>query len=105
MSWYSIGQIVGPALVAATLSQTISAAFIASAIALAISLALALIGVLTGNVDHRREPRWPAGGWRWNILPIMRTYKHVASLQGYCRTSVINCCLIGAHHASLNLRK
>lgn len=51
-SWYSIGQIVGPAIVAAALSEHIAAAFIASAVALAIAMALTLIGVLTGNVDR-----------------------------------------------------
>ncbi|WP_246490581.1 YbfB/YjiJ family MFS transporter [Brevibacterium oceani] len=51
-SWYSIGQIVGPALVAAALSHNIAAAFIASAIALAIAMALTLIGVLTANIDR-----------------------------------------------------
>lgn len=51
-SWYSIGQIVGPAIVAAALSEHIAAAFIASAIALAIAMALTLVGVLAGNVDR-----------------------------------------------------
>ena len=51
-SWYSIGQIVGPAIVAAALSEHIAAAFIASAIALAIAMALTLVGVLTGNVER-----------------------------------------------------
>jgi len=51
-SWYSIGQIVGPAVVAAALSEHIAAAFVASAIALAIAMALTLVGVLTGNVDR-----------------------------------------------------
>ncbi|WP_172172206.1 YbfB/YjiJ family MFS transporter [Brevibacterium sp. CT2-23B] len=51
-SWYSIGQIVGPAIVAAAMSEHIAAAFIASAIALAIAMALTLAGVLTGNVDR-----------------------------------------------------
>jgi MFS family permease len=51
-TWYSIGQIAGPALVAAPLSENIVAAFIASAVALAIAMALTLIGVLTGNVDR-----------------------------------------------------
>jgi MFS family permease len=51
-TWYSIGQIAGPALVAAALSENIVAAFIASAIALAIAMALTLIGVLIGNVDR-----------------------------------------------------
>lgn len=51
-SWYSIGQIVGPAIVAAVLSEHIVAAFIASAIALAIAMALTLVGVLAGNVDR-----------------------------------------------------
>ena len=51
-SWYSIGQIVGSAIVAAALSEHIAAAFIASAIALAIAMALTLVGVLTGNVDR-----------------------------------------------------
>lgn len=51
-SWYSIGQIVGPAIVAAALSEHIAAAFIASAIALAVAMALTLVGVLTGNVDR-----------------------------------------------------
>jgi MFS family permease len=51
-SWYSIGQIVGPALVAAALSENIVAAFIASAVALVIAMALTLIGVLTGNVER-----------------------------------------------------
>ncbi|MGR6090098.1 YbfB/YjiJ family MFS transporter [Brevibacterium sp. CSND-B09] len=51
-SWYSIGQIVGPAIVAAALSEHIAAAFIASAIALAIAMALTLVGILTGNVER-----------------------------------------------------
>ncbi|WP_209373786.1 YbfB/YjiJ family MFS transporter [Brevibacterium renqingii] len=51
-SWYSIGQIVGPAVVAAALSENIAAAFIASAIALAVAMALTLTGILTGNVDR-----------------------------------------------------
>ncbi|WP_228282694.1 YbfB/YjiJ family MFS transporter [Brevibacterium atlanticum] len=51
-SWYSIGQIVGPAIVAAVLSEHIAAAFIASAIALAVAMALTLIGVLTANIDR-----------------------------------------------------
>ena len=51
-SWYSIGQIVGPAIVAAALSEHIAAAFIASAVALAIAMALTLVGVLAGNVDR-----------------------------------------------------
>ncbi|WP_166827698.1 YbfB/YjiJ family MFS transporter [Brevibacterium limosum] len=51
-SWYSIGQIVGPAIVAAALSERIAAAFIASAVALAIAMALTLVGVLAGNVDR-----------------------------------------------------
>ena len=51
-SWYSIGQIVGPALVAAALSEHIAAAFVASAIALAVAMALTLVGVLGGNVDR-----------------------------------------------------
>jgi MFS family permease len=51
-SWYSIGQIVGPALVAAALSHNIAAAFIASAIALAIAMALTLVGTLTGGVER-----------------------------------------------------
>jgi predicted MFS family arabinose efflux permease len=51
-SWYSIGQIAGPALVAAALSENITAAFIASAIALAIAMVLTLIGTLTGNVER-----------------------------------------------------
>lgn len=51
-SWYSIGQIVGPAIVAAALSEHIAVAFIASAIALAIAMALTLVGVVTGNVDR-----------------------------------------------------
>jgi MFS family permease len=51
-SWYSIGQIAGPALVAAALSESITAAFVASAIALAIAMALTLIGVLTANIDR-----------------------------------------------------
>ncbi|GGC51345.1 MFS transporter [Brevibacterium sediminis] len=51
-SWYSIGQIVGPAIVAAVLSEHIVAAFVASAIALAIAMALTLVGVLAGNVGR-----------------------------------------------------
>nr|WP_276584660.1 YbfB/YjiJ family MFS transporter [Brevibacterium permense] len=51
-SWYSIGQIVGPAVVAAALSEQIAAAFVASAIALAIAMALTLVGVLAGNVER-----------------------------------------------------
>ena len=51
-SWYSIGQIVGPAIVAAALSEHIAAAFVASAVALAIAMVLTLVGVLTGNVGR-----------------------------------------------------
>jgi MFS family permease len=51
-SWYSIGQIAGPALVAAALSENIVAAFIASAIALAIAMVLTLVGTLTGGVER-----------------------------------------------------
>ncbi|WP_169251293.1 YbfB/YjiJ family MFS transporter [Brevibacterium sp. 'Marine'] len=51
-SWYSIGQIVGPAIVAAALSEHIAAAFVASAIALAIAMVLTLVGVLAGNVGR-----------------------------------------------------
>ncbi|TGD31061.1 YbfB/YjiJ family MFS transporter [Brevibacterium sp. S22] len=51
-SWYSIGQIAGPALVAAALAENIVAAFIASAIALAIAMALTLVGALTANIDR-----------------------------------------------------
>src|SRR5699024_1757778 len=51
-SWYSIGQIVGPALVAAALSESIVAAFIASAIALAIAMVLTLVGTLIGGVER-----------------------------------------------------
>lgn len=51
-SWYSIGQIVGPAIVAAVLSEHIGAAFIASAIALTIAMALTLVGAIAGNVDR-----------------------------------------------------
>ena len=51
-TWYSIGQIAGPALVAAALNENIVAAFIASAIALAIAMTLTLAGTLTGNIDR-----------------------------------------------------
>ena len=51
-TWYSIGQIAGPALVAVALSENIVAAFIASAIALAIAMVLTLIGTLTGGVER-----------------------------------------------------
>lgn len=51
-TWYSLGQIAGPALVAAALSEHIVAAFIASAVALAIAMGLTLIGVLAGNVER-----------------------------------------------------
>ncbi|KHS52759.1 YbfB/YjiJ family MFS transporter [Brevibacterium linens] len=51
-SWYSIGQIVGPAIVAAALSEHIAAAFVASAVALAIAMVLTLVGVLAGNVGR-----------------------------------------------------
>lgn len=51
-SWYSIGQIVGPAIVAAALSEHIAGAFVASAIALAIAMVLTLVGVLAGNVGR-----------------------------------------------------
>jgi MFS family permease len=51
-TWYSIGQIAGPALVAAALAENIVAAFIASAIALAIAMALTLVGALTANIDR-----------------------------------------------------
>ena len=51
-SWYSIGQIIGPAIVAAALSDRIALAFIASAIALAVAMALTLIGVIAGNINR-----------------------------------------------------
>src|SRR5699024_6822732 len=51
-TWYSIGQIAGPALVAAALAENIVAAFIASAIALAVAMALTLVGALTANIDR-----------------------------------------------------
>jgi hypothetical protein len=51
-TWYSIGQIAGPALVAVALSENIVAAFIASAIALAIAMVLTLVGTLTGGVER-----------------------------------------------------
>jgi hypothetical protein len=51
-SWYSIGQIVGPAVVAAALSDHIATTFVASAIALAIAMALTLIGVIASNVSR-----------------------------------------------------
>lgn len=51
-SWYSIGQIIGPAVVAAALSDHIAAAFIVSAIALAIAMALTLIGVIASSITR-----------------------------------------------------
>lgn len=51
-TWYSLGQIVGPALVAVALSGTIVGSFIAAAIALVLAMALSLIGVLVGNSEH-----------------------------------------------------
>src|SRR5699024_9135933 len=51
-SWYSIGQIVGPAPVAAAPSENIVAAFIASAIALAIAMVLTMIGTLASGVER-----------------------------------------------------
>jgi hypothetical protein len=51
-TWYSIGQIAGPALVSAALAENIVAAFVASAIALAIVMALTLAGALTANIDR-----------------------------------------------------
>lgn len=43
-TWYSLGQITGPALVAAVLSGTIMGSFIVAAIALAAGMALSLLG-------------------------------------------------------------
>ncbi|WP_244223257.1 YbfB/YjiJ family MFS transporter [Brevibacterium aurantiacum] len=51
-TWYSLGQIAGPALVAVALSGTIIGSFIAAAIALVLAMALSLIGVLVGNSEH-----------------------------------------------------
>src|SRR5699024_7463589 len=56
-TWYSIGQIAGPDLVAVALSENIVAAFIASAIALAIAMVLTLIGTLTGGGERGTPPR------------------------------------------------
>ncbi|WP_319021123.1 YbfB/YjiJ family MFS transporter [Brevibacterium aurantiacum] len=51
-TWYSLGQIAGPALVALALSETIVGSFIAAAIALLLAMALTLYGSLTGNVER-----------------------------------------------------
>lgn len=51
-TWYSLGQIAGPAFVALALSQTIIGSFIAAAIALALGMALTLFGALSGNVER-----------------------------------------------------
>lgn len=51
-TWYSLGQIAGPAFVALALSQTIVGSFIAAAVALALGMALTLFGALSGNVER-----------------------------------------------------
>nr|WP_245162022.1 YbfB/YjiJ family MFS transporter [Brevibacterium marinum] len=51
-TWYSLGQIAGPALVALALSETIVGSFIAAAIALVLAMALTLFGLLIGNVER-----------------------------------------------------
>lgn len=51
-TWYSLGQIAGPALVAVALSGTIIGSFIAAAIALVLAMVLTLIGALSGSSDR-----------------------------------------------------
>ena len=51
-TWYSLGQIIGPALVAVALSQTIIGSFIAAAVALVLAMALTLFGALSGNIEN-----------------------------------------------------
>ncbi len=48
-TWYSLGQIVGPALIALVLSETVVGSFIAAAIALLLAMTLTLLGSLAGN--------------------------------------------------------
>lgn len=48
-TWYSLGQIAGPALVALALSGTIIGSFIAAAVALLLAMTLTLLGSLAGN--------------------------------------------------------
>ncbi|MCF2570843.1 YbfB/YjiJ family MFS transporter [Brevibacterium sp. UCMA 11754] len=48
-TWYSLGQIAGPALVALALSETITGSFIAAAVALLLAMTLTLLGSLAGN--------------------------------------------------------
>lgn len=50
-TWYSLGQIIGPALVAVALSQTIIGSFIAAAVALALAMGLTLFGALSGTIE------------------------------------------------------
>lgn len=50
-TWYSLGQIIGPALVAVALSQTIIGSFIAAAVALALGMGLTLFGALSGTIE------------------------------------------------------
>lgn len=50
-TWYSLGQIIGPALVAVALSETIIGSFIAAAVALALAMALTLFGALSSNIE------------------------------------------------------
>lgn len=51
MTWYSLGQIAGPALVALALSETIVGSFIAAAIALALGMGLTLFGALSSTIE------------------------------------------------------
>lgn len=51
MTWYSLGQIAGPALVAIALSETIIGSFIAAAILLALGMGLTLFGALSGTTE------------------------------------------------------
>lgn len=50
-TWYSLGQIAGPALIAVALSGTVTGSFIAAAIALLLAMALTLLGSLSGNIE------------------------------------------------------
>ncbi|SMX89657.1 Predicted arabinose efflux permease, MFS family [Brevibacterium sp. 239c] len=50
-TWYSLGQIAGPALIALVLSGTVIGSFIAAAVALLLAMVLTLLGSLTGNIE------------------------------------------------------
>lgn len=51
-TWYSLGQIIGPAIVAAALSHTIVGSFVTAALALVLAMVLTLVGVVAGSQER-----------------------------------------------------